>query len=207
MSFGRNMALSAFYNLKEKKKKNVLEAISLCLKSRNYDDLSVNDIVVAADISRGSFYNYFNDKSDAVGTYIESRIREYLELYTVAVINSNHSLIEGTRKIYGEINDILKNEINVLKIKNLKFFIEFVIQSIHSDKFEKDIDNIIEWFVSNTIEGKKRLNTYKKMANVLDMLIMIVLTTAFNNIVFKSAYFDKYDDFNYKLDLINNSIN
>jgi hypothetical protein len=115
-------------------------------------------------------------------------------------------LIEGTRKIYSEIKDILKNEINVVKMKNLKFSIEFVIQSIHADKFEKDIDNTIEWLVNNTIEGKNTLKTYKKMANVLDILIMIVLTTVFNNIVFKSAYFDKYDDFNYKLDLVKNSL-
>ena len=200
------MALVAFYNLKEKKKKNVLEAISVCLKSKSYDDLSVNDIVVAADISRGSFYNYFNDKSDAVGTYIESRIREYFELYTNAIIDSNYSLIEGTRKIYGEIKDILKNEIYVLKMKNLKFFMEFVIQSIHSDKFENDINSIVDWLMKNTIEGKDALNTFTKMANVLDILIMIVLSTVFNSIVFKSSYFDKYDDFNYKLDLIKNSL-
>lgn len=200
------MALTAFYNLKDKKKKNVIEAISFCLKSKNYDELSVNDIVVAADISRGSFYNYFNDKSDAVSTYVESRIREYLDLYINAIKSSDFSLIEGTRKVYSEIKDILKNEINVVKMKNLKFSIEFVIQSIHDDKFEKDIDNTIEWLVNNTIEGKNTLKTYKKMANVLDILIMIVLTTVFNNIVFKSAYFDKYDDFNYKLDLIKNSL-
>ena len=141
-----------------------------------------------------------------VNNYSISRIRDYLGLYTTAVMDSNYSLIEGTRKIYGDIKDIFKNEINVLKMKNLKFFIEFIIQSIHSDKFEKDIENTINWFMSNTVEGKESLNTYKKMANVLDMLIIIVLTTIFNNIVFKSAYFDKYDDFNYKLNLIKNSL-
>lgn len=200
------MALEAFYNLKEKKKNSILESISLCLKSKNYDDLSVNDISVAADISRGSFYNYFKDKSDAVITLIDSRIKYYFDCYVNSIKNSDYSLVEGTRLIYSEIKDILKNEINALKMKNLKFFMEFVIQSIHSDKFNKDIDDIIEWLVNNTQEGKNKLNTYKKMANVLDMLIMVVLNTIFTNVVFQSEYFNKYDDFNYKLDLIGNSI-
>lgn len=200
------MAFDAFYNLKEKKKKSILDSISLCLKSKNYDDLSVNDISVAADISRGSFYNYFKDKSDAVITLIDSRIREYFDLYMDSIKNSDYSLVEGTRNIYFEIRDLLKNEINALKMKNLKFFMEFVIESIHADKFKNDIDDIIEWLIKNTKEGQNKVNSYKKMANVLDMLIMIVLNTVFTNVVFKSEYFDKYDDFNYKLDIIGNSI-
>ncbi|MBO6119730.1 MAG: TetR/AcrR family transcriptional regulator [Lachnospiraceae bacterium] len=199
------MALEAFYKLKEKKKKNILESISTCLKNKNYDELSVNDISVAADISRGSFYNYFNDKSDAVETLIESRISEYLDLYREAIKISGYDLIEGTRKIYGDIEELFRDEINVLKMKNLKFFIEFIIQSVHSKRFEKEIDEIVGWLIKNTKEGHNKLNTYKNMANVLDMLIVLVLNTIFNNIVIKSEYFSKYDDFNYKLDLIKNS--
>ena len=90
-------------------------------------------------------------------------------------------------------------------MKNLKFFIEFIIQSVHSKRFEKEIDEIVGWLIKNTKEGHNKLNTYKNMANVLDMLIVLVLNTIFNNIVIKSEYFSKYDDFNYKLDLIKNS--
>lgn len=200
------MALEAFYKLKEKKKKNILESISTCLKNKNYDELSVNDISVASDISRGSFYNYFNDKSDAVGTLVESRISEYLDLYREAIKISGYDLIEGTRKIYGDIEELFRDEINVLKMKNLKFFIEFIIQSVHSKRFEKEIDEIVGWLIKNTKEGHTKLNTYKNMANVLDMLIVLVLNTIFNDIVIKSEYFSKYDDFNYKLDLIKNSL-
>lgn len=200
------MALEAFYKLKEKKKKNILESISTCLKNKNYDELSVNDISVASDISRGSFYNYFNDKSDAIGTLVESRISEYLDLYREAIKISGYDLIEGTRKIYGDIEELFRDEINVLKMKNLKFFIEFIIQSVHSKKFEKEIDEIVGWLIKNTKEGHNKLNTYKNMANVLDMLIVLVLNTIFNDIVIKSEYFSKYDDFNYKLDLIKNSL-
>lgn len=200
------MALEAFYNLKDKKKKSILDAISVCLRNKNYDELSVNDIAVAADISRGSFYNYFNDKYDAVGTLVDSKIREHFTQYKEAIISSNNNLIEGTRKVYSGTKDILKDEINITIMRNLKFFIEFGIQSVHSKKFEDDINDFVSWLINNTSEGKSSLNTHKKMANVLDMLISIVLNTVFTLIMFDSKYFEKYDDFNYKLDLIMNSL-
>ena len=200
------MALEAFYNLKEKKKKNILEAISLCLRTKNYDELSVNDISIEADISRGSFYNYFNDKYDAVCTLVDSKIKEHFEQYKAAIVNSNNNLIEGTRKVYNDIKDILKDEINVTIMRNLKFFIEFGVQSVHSKRFEEDIDSFVTWLISNTTEGKTTLNSYKKMANVLDMLISIGLNTFFSHIMFDSKYFMKYDDFNFKLELIKKSI-
>lgn len=201
------MAIEAFYNLKEKKKRSILDAISLCLKNKDYDDLSVNDISMAADISRGSFYNYFTDKNDAVGTLVDSKINEYFEKYRMAIESSNFNLIEGTRKIYNDTKSILKDEINVAIMRNLKFFIEFGTQALHSKKFETDIDEFINWLIKNTNEGKTALNNHKKMANVLDMLIGIVLNAVFNSIMFNSEYFEKYDDLNYKLDLIKESLN
>lgn len=200
------MALEAFYNLKEKKKKNILGAISSCLKNKSYDELSVNDIATEADISRGSFYNYFDDKYDAVGTLVDSKIREHLNQYVEAIKLSDYDLIEGTRKVYEEIKDILKNEINISIMRNLKFFIEFGIQSVHSKRFEQDIDEVIDWLVKSTNEGKRILKTNKEMANVLDMLITLVLNTVFSQIMINPECFLKYDDFNYKLDLIKKSI-
>ena len=200
------MALEAFYNLKEKKKNNILNAISSCLKSKTYDELSVNDIAIEADISRGSFYNYFNDKYDAVGTFVDSKIREHLNQYMEAIKLSDYNLIEGTRKVYEEIKDVLKNEINISLMRNLKFFVEFGIQSVHSKKFEHDIDEMIAWLVKSTYEGKNMLKTNKEMANVLDMLIILVLNTVFTKIMIDPECFEKYDDFNYKLDLIKKSL-
>lgn len=200
------MALEAFYNLKDKKKKSILDAISVCLRKKSYDNLSVNDIAIEADISRGSFYNYFTDKYDAVGILVDSKIQEHFNQYRNAIERSNGNLIEGTRKVYEEIKSLLSDEINITIMRNLKFFIEFGIQSFHSKKFENDISSFVEWLIKNTVEGKSELNTHTKMANVLDFLIFLILNTVFTQIMFNSEYFKKYDDFNYKLDLIKKGI-
>ena len=114
------MALEAFYNLKEKKKANIFAAISRCLRMTNYDDLSVNEIVAEADISRGSFYNYFVDKNDAVKSMIDSDLRKYFDMYMDSIKESNNSFFEGTRNVYKSIANTLSDKINLTIMKNMK---------------------------------------------------------------------------------------
>ena len=60
------------------KRKEIIEKIIPLLEERSFDELSVEDICRAADISVGSFYHYFEKKQDIlVGLF--SRIDTYME--------------------------------------------------------------------------------------------------------------------------------
>ena len=200
------MALEAFYKLKDKKKKNVLGAISSCLKRMSYDELSVNDIVVEADISRGSFYNYFADKYDAVKCLVESRVRDYFDMYMDAIQKSDNNLFEGTRELYKSIINILSVDINITVMRNMKFFTELVFETVKSNEYKKYLDEIIDWFIKNTVEGKKVLNSRKKMLNVLDIIISLIMNSIFLEAVFKMEPFNENSDFEYKLKIIEKGI-
>ena len=198
------MPLKNFNNLKDKKKKNILLAISSCLKKKSYDDLSVNDIVLEADISRGSFYNYFVDKNDAVTTLVESKVKKHFEQFIVAIKDSNNSLFDGTKKIYNEIKDILKDEINLTIMRNMKFFIELSIGLLYSEEHESYLKELVNWLTDNTIEGKTILNTKEKMANVIDMIFILIMDSVFAyTFAHKHKNLD-IDNFEYKLDIIKN---
>ena len=196
------MALEGFYNLKDKKKENILQSVVNCLKEKTYDELSVNDIVVAADISRGSFYNYFVDKSDAVSTLVDSKIKQYMDGFVSAVIFSSYDLIEGTRHFYEQVKERFKDEINISIVRNIRFLSEFAFQSLHSEKFRDYRNEIIDWLIKNTKEGKEVLKTKKKMQNILDMLVLLVLNSIVIQIIFRSNFLSANDDLNYKLDTI-----
>ena len=202
------MALEAFNNLKDKKKAHLLNSISTCLRKTSYDDLSVNDIVEEADISRGSFYNYFANKNDAVFSLVESKFKEHFELYIEAIKASNYSLFEGTKKMYYEIENILSDEINMTIMKNLKFFSELGIEIVKSNKHRQYLENIVKWLVENTVEGKQYINSVKKMSNVLDMILILILNTILLKIIYKNNanIINDKESFEYKLSLIEKGI-
>lgn len=76
------MIKSTFYNLPEPKRQRIIEAIIVEFSNANHEKVSINRIIQRANISRGSFYQYFDDKVDLVEVLITSivdRVREQLE--------------------------------------------------------------------------------------------------------------------------------
>ena len=58
------MPTERFYHLSEEKKRMIREAAIREFSRVPLDKVSINKIVKYADISRGSFYTYFQDKED-----------------------------------------------------------------------------------------------------------------------------------------------
>lgn len=71
------MIKSTFYNLPEVKRQRVIEAIVDEFAVDGTNRVSINNIIKKAEISRGSFYQYFDDKMDLV----EILIRYYINLF------------------------------------------------------------------------------------------------------------------------------
>ena len=60
------MPTQRFFHLKEEKKNIIKQAAMEECARVHYADISINQIIKAADISRGSFYTYFEDKDDLI---------------------------------------------------------------------------------------------------------------------------------------------
>ncbi len=58
------MPKDTFFNLTEEKKRKIFDAAVLEFSIRRFSEASINQIVKNAEISRGSFYQYFEDKED-----------------------------------------------------------------------------------------------------------------------------------------------
>ena len=200
------MALDHFYTIKEKKKNSILDAIEKCMQTHGYDDLSINDIVIEAEISRGSFYNYFEDKSDAVETLVKEKIKSIFEIFKKSIQDNNGKLFDGAYDGYIHIKDMLKNKIFLTIMKNLKFFIEIGTKVIYSKGYEKELVDFIDWLILNTDEGKDKLDTREKMASVVDLLISLL-----SNMTLKLVLIDEKDNetdgFDYKFNIIKQGVN
>ena len=65
------MPSERFYRLSEEKRKTICEAAIREFARVTMDKVSINQIIKNADISRGSFYTYFEDKWDIVSYIFE----------------------------------------------------------------------------------------------------------------------------------------
>ena len=60
------MIKQTFYNLPEEKRKRIVDAVIAEFSESEDEKISINRIIKRAGISRGSFYQYFEDKVDLV---------------------------------------------------------------------------------------------------------------------------------------------
>ena len=65
------MPSQTFYNLQKDKKNRIMDAITNELSIHPYEHINIQNIIKDAQISRGSFYQYFNDKDDLFDYFLE----------------------------------------------------------------------------------------------------------------------------------------
>jgi AcrR family transcriptional regulator len=77
---GGCMPKDTFYNLSEEKRRKIFDAAVREFSTRRFSEASINQIIKVAEIPRGSFYQYFNDKEDIFQYMFKEIAREKQEI-------------------------------------------------------------------------------------------------------------------------------
>ena len=136
------------FNLPPEKHEKIVTAIKNELARVPFDEVSINRIVQDAGISRGSFYQYFEDKSDMLD-YV---LKEYHERVYNDIKNSLRNNNGDIFKMFGSILDFT---IQFANEENMEDFCKNVFSDIRiiTDTFPKlSLDKTIIDFY-NSIES------------------------------------------------------
>ena len=96
----KSVPSTRFENLAEEKKEKIIEAAIEEFIERGYERASINSIIKMADISRGSFYTYFEDKDDILSYIINSFTAKSTEFIINTLKESNGDIIEMMIRLY-----------------------------------------------------------------------------------------------------------
>lgn len=155
-----------FKKLKDKKKANIIDSIGNVLSRQNIDNMSIMEIADEAAISRGTFYNYFDDKNDAVGEFCKFYMNKFIARFKVALEEENNDLFKTIRKTFLDVKNIFKNEAYMQIIKNIKYLND--LSTITT--LENDINSELATFVDYLYE---RIDKNKiKVKNKCEMLCL-----------------------------------
>ncbi|MBN2849967.1 MAG: TetR/AcrR family transcriptional regulator, partial [Erysipelotrichaceae bacterium] len=105
------MVTSTFHRLDEEKKKRLMDALIHEFSEHTFSEASINRIVKDANISRGSFYQYFTDKEDCYLFLLQVIAQEKYILFQGVVQQSPHD------SVYDEYLGMLDRSILWMKEK------------------------------------------------------------------------------------------
>ncbi|MCM1038287.1 MAG: TetR/AcrR family transcriptional regulator [Roseburia sp.] len=169
------MPTERFFNLPQEKQERVYQAAFDELTRVPYDELSINQIIRKADIPRGSFYQYFENKEDLL-VYIMSSFQDCFKEYVrKAMKESNGDIFLGYWNVlnqmivFGEQEKhyrIMKNVFSGLRVAEVK---AFEIFGNLNDSFSQQIYDLADSSVfDTTIVG-----SYEDFLELLDFLGII----------------------------------
>ena len=94
------MPTKTFFNLKKDKRQRVEKALMHEFGKGSFEQASITNIVNEAKIPRGSFYQYFVDKKDAVTYLIQKFILLEHQKIHEALVENNGDIFETALRIY-----------------------------------------------------------------------------------------------------------
>ncbi|MDR0497502.1 MAG: TetR/AcrR family transcriptional regulator [Treponema sp.] len=73
----------------EVRKSEILDAAEKLFAAKGYEKATVNDILAAVNIAKGTFYYYFKSKEDVLNTIVQRRMDEGVERAQAVAANPN----------------------------------------------------------------------------------------------------------------------
>lgn len=146
------MIKKTFYNLPEEKRQRIIDAIVKEFSNSATEKVSINRIVKAANISRGSFYQYFDDKVDLVEVLTKSFIDLSIDGANKALAISNGDIFYTYEKLFDIIADFAQDKTQRIILKNL-------LKSLRAN------DDLISDYLLNRFDGFEELGKISKQYN------------------------------------------
>ncbi len=146
------MPKSTFFNLKSEKREKIENAIIEEFTKNSFEQLSISNIIQKAQIPRGSFYQYFEDKRDAIQYIIQKFvIREHEKVWEL-LQETNGDIFETAIGVYDYM-------INSSDLELVKHILE-ELRKTNTNVFEADIKidnnkNIVKAINRNILKIEK----------------------------------------------------
>lgn len=165
------MIKQTYYNLSNEKKQRIINAVMQEIAGKSYDEISINKIVKRAEISRGSFYQYFDDKKDLMELIMQDFIDDFRSRCISLMKDSNGDVFVSALGIFDFVADSVWSE----KYSEV-FRIVFSFTSANNDFFnmpKKECDHTLAEELKSFINR----DTYK-IENNDDVNLIINITVS-----------------------------
>ena len=151
------MIKQTYYNLPSDKRERIMKAIVKETESKSYDKISINKIVKDAGISRGSFYQYFDDKWDLLILMLKDFYIRVSRECIDALKSSGGDIFGASEKVF-----------------------RFVIVEYYSEKYGSALKTLFLHSNVNTVEFLKRKRDNECGKSLLDEIKELINRDMYN---------------------------
>lgn len=174
------MIKKTFYNLPQEKKQRIIDAVMSEFSSSETGKVNINRIIKAANISRGSFYQYFDDKVDLVEVLAKNFVEQSFDKLSKTQKSCNNDIFDTYEKLFDIITNFTRDNHKKLILKNL-------LKNLRAN------DDLISEYMLYRFDGLESLHTFCNKFNTENLrykndddvkLLAQILTQELKNALF-----------------------
>ena len=199
------MASDRFYNLKPKKKQLLIDSILTSVQTKDIHSLSVTDIAEEAEISRGTFYTYFDDKEDAIYSMCYSKMENFIYRFKQIIMSNNGDFFKSVEMGYENLVELFSKDKYFNAVKNVFQVADFNSITNYLKNIISDFNNIFKWIYENTDLKKLGVKNEAETKAITELMFSLYGSTI-SRLVCDIDLANLKKDFIYKLKLIKKGV-
>jgi AcrR family transcriptional regulator len=172
-----------FFNLPEDKKTILIKAAREEFSRVPLSQASITNIIKAAGIPRGSFYQYFDDKEDAFFFLLNEHVKVNKQRFASILLKQNGDLFSSMLEFYESI--LNEEEDNLHFLKNIFLNMTHQIESTYARSFHDDQDRSRDYNMFANLVDRNKLNITSEQE--LTCIGQIVIAVTFRSFIEKFA--------------------
>lgn len=171
------MPKETFYHLNAQKKERIEKALEKEFSRTSFEKASISKIIEEADIPRGSFYQYFEDKEDAIQYMVEKYMLIEKETIENILKETEGNIFEASLKIFDVITD--KNNTSVEKNFYYNLMLEFKKNNVNFFQYWEEhtrMEELNQWIEVSILNIKEP----KEVRHILKIMTAIIRMNSIN---------------------------
>lgn len=189
------MPKTRFYNLPIEKRERILKSAIVEFSRVPIHQVSINKIIKEAKISRGSFYQYFDDKNDLICEIISGYRDTLIANVKSHLANKDTDIFSLLIEVFEQIITFVEHTENQKLCFNLFESMRQDEKFFHTIVGQREIDDMVETIVSSVDTSKLKYSSREDIVNVLDIISAVGMKTVMKVIKHpdhKKDYVDSY---------------
>ncbi len=201
------MIKKTFYNLSEEKRTRIINAVKKEFGENPKEKVSINRIIKECSISRGSFYQYFDDKVDLIELLSTDFKKKVMTFAINQLKNNDGNIFVVYENMFDSIVSSINEESNNKFYKNILTHLK-VNGNLFSDFMQYRLPDL-----QNKIHNDKTIDTYintkylncksrEEVFHIINILNLVIINSVFNIFVKHSTVEKERNNFLVKLNLM-----
>jgi AcrR family transcriptional regulator len=176
------MPNATFFNLSESKRKTLIEAAEKEFSRVPLHEASISNIIKAAGIPRGSFYQYFENKDDLYFYLLDEKLKVGKTHFLTKLAEHKGDIIEAFIEMHHQFLVMMPDEEEENFIKNALLYATHKVENsftylADAKQDQKHFQKMMELIDKQSINVKSDTD--------LNLILQIIAAVAFHNLIEK----------------------